>query len=400
MKILVINCGSSSLKYQLLDMQSEGVLAAGLIERIGESTGRISHSYPGDGAENERIVYEAVIGDHRSAMQASVSQLTAQGIIAGPGDIDAVGHRVVHGGETFHQPTLIDATVIKAVRATTPLAPLHNPANLMGIEVARELFPHAPQVAVFDTAFHQTIPACAYHYALPWAYYEEMGVRRYGFHGTSHQYVAREAAERLGKPLSAVNLISAHLGSGASICAIENGASVDTSMGMTPLGGLIMGTRGGNLDPGVLVHIARSKGLSVDEINAVLQKESGLKGICGRNDMRDIHAAAQKGDPRARLALDMFVYRCQQYIGAYLFQLGRVDALIFTAGVGENDSEIRRACCQKMEPFGLMLDPVTNQDPDKNNGEITAPSSTVKAFVIPTNEELEIARQTMGVVNA
>jgi len=400
MKVLVINCGSSSLKYQLLDMQGERLLATGLAERIGESIGRVAHTHHADTDKKERLVYEVVLVDHRAAMQEAIGQLTASetGVIAGPEEIDAVGHRAVHGGETFHKPTLIDASVLEAMQKTVPLAPLHNPANLMGIEVARELFPHAPQVAVFDTAFHQTIPACAYHYALPWSYYEEMGVRRYGFHGTSHQYVAREAAALLGKPLGEVNLISAHLGSGASICAIEKGASIDTSMGMTPLGGLIMGTRGGNLDPGVLLHIARTKGMSLDAINAVLQKESGLKGICGHNDMRDIHAAAQKGEARARLALDMFVYRCRQYLGAYFFQLGRVDALIFTAGVGENDSDVRRACCEKMESFGLELDPAKNQDPDKNNGEITAPSSTVKAFVIPTNEELEIARQTMAVV--
>jgi len=402
MKVLVINCGSSSLKYQLVDMRDEQVLATGLVERIGESVGKVSHTHHADTKEKKRIVYEAAIADHRAAMQEAIDQLTARatGVITGPEEIDAVGHRAVHGGETFHKPTLIDESVLQAMQATVPLAPLHNPANLMGIEVARELFPHAPQAAVFDTAFHQTIPACAYRYALPWAYYEEMGVRRYGFHGTSHQYVAREAAAQLGKPLGEVNLISAHLGSGASICAIENGASIDTSMGMTPLGGLIMGTRGGNLDPGVLLHIARTKGMSLEEINTVLQKESGLKGICGRNDMRDIHAAAQKGEARARLALDMFVYRCQQYLGAYFFQLGRVDALIFTAGVGENDPEIRQACCEKMIPFGLELDPTRNQEPVKTNGEISTPSSPVRAFVIPTNEELEIARQTMGVVKS
>jgi acetate kinase len=270
----------------------------------------------------------------------------------------------------------------------------------MGIKVARELFPHAPQVAVFDTAFHQTIPAFAYHYALPWSYYEQMGVRRYGFHGTSHQYVAREAATRLGRPPSEVNLITAHLGSGASICAIQNGVSVDTSMGMTPLGGLIMGTRGGNLDPGVVMTIAERKGMSLLEINAVLQKESGLKGICGMNDLRDIHAAADSGDARAQLALDMFVYRCRQYIGAYLFQLGRVDALVFTAGVGENDAAIREACCRGMATVGLTLDSQRNRFPDQHRGEITADGSSVKAYVIPTNEELEIARQTLGVVNS
>jgi acetate kinase len=400
MKILVVNCGSSSLKYQLLDMQGGRLMASGLVERIGESTGRISHTHYADADKKEKRIDEKAVGDHRAAMQEAVARLTGPttGVITGPEEIDAVGHRVVHGGETFQRPALVDSAVIAAIEKTIPLAPLHNPTNLMGIEVAGELFPHAPQVAVFDTAFHQTIPACAFHYALPWSYYEEMGIRRYGFHGTSHQYVAREAAARLGKPLNEVNLISAHLGSGASICAIQNGASIDTSMGMTPLGGLIMGTRGGNLDPGVLLHIARTRGLSLEKIDALLQKESGLKGICGMNDMRDIHAAAGKGDDRARLALDMFVYRCRQYIGAYFFQLGRVDALIFTAGVGENDFVIRQACCEKMESFGLELDPVRNREPAKCNGEITTSSSPVKAYVIPTNEELEIARQTLEVV--
>ncbi|WP_372682997.1 acetate kinase [Desulfosarcina sp.] len=400
MKILVINCGSSSLKYQLLEMLGEHRLASGLVERIGESMGKVSHQNRPDAAGGQGIVYEKPISDHRSAMNEAVGQLTAPGtgVISGPSEIAAVGHRVVHGGELFQEPVQVDRRVLEAIQKTIPLAPLHNPANLMGIKVARELFPHAPQVAVFDTAFHQTIPAFAYHYALPWSYYEQMGVRRYGFHGTSHQYVAREAAIRLGRPPSAVNLITAHLGSGASICAIEKGVSVDTSMGMTPLGGLIMGTRGGNLDPGVVMYIAERKGMTLEEVNAVLQKESGLKGICGMNDLRDIHAAAGDGNARAQLALDMFVYRCRQYIGAYFFQLGRVDALVFTAGVGENDAVIREACCRGMATAGLTLDPQKNRYPDRHGGEITAAGSRIKGYVIPTNEELEIARQTLGVV--
>ncbi|MBR9984293.1 MAG: acetate kinase [Desulfosarcina sp.] len=402
MKILVINCGSSSLKYQLIETLGEHPLASGLVERIGESTGKVSHQNRSDAAGGQGIVYEKPISDHRSAMHEAVGQLTAPGtgVISGPGEIAAVGHRVVHGGEYFHKPAQVDHMVLEAIEKTIPLAPLHNPANLMGIKVAQELFPHAPQVAVFDTAFHQTIPAYAYHYALPWSYYEQMGVRRYGFHGTSHQYVAREATARLGRPPSEVNLITAHLGSGASICAIEKGVSVDTSMGMTPLGGLIMGTRGGNLDPGVVMTIAERSGMSLKEIDAVLQKESGLKGICGMNDLRDIHAAADKGDARAQLALDMFVYRCRQYIGAYFFQLGRVDALVFTAGVGENDAAIREACCKGMATVGLTLDPQRNRYPDPRRGEISTAGSPIKAYVIPTNEELEIARQTLGVVNA
>ncbi len=402
MKILVIKCGSSSLKYQLLEMQNEALLASGLVERIGETAGKVSHRNRTDLSKGRRIVYAKPISDHRSAMNEAVGQLTDSdtGVITGSGEIAAIGHRVVHGGEYFQQPAPIDQRVLAAIQQTIPLAPLHNPANLMGITVARELFPHAPQVAVFDTAFHQTMPAFAYHYALPWSYYEELGVRRYGFHGTSHQYVAREAANRLGKPLPEVNLITAHLGSGASICAIEKGVSVDTTMGMTPLGGLIMGTRGGNLDPGVVLHIAERKGMSLDQINAVLQKESGLKGVCGMNDLRDIHAAADDGDASAHLALDMFVYRCRQYMGAYLLQLGRVDALVFTAGVGENDPAVRQSCCRGMAAFGLNLDPSRNRDPKKHRGEISAAGSPIKAYVIPTNEELEIARQTLDVVTS
>jgi len=396
MNILVINCGSSSLKYQLLDMRDERKLASGLVERIGESLGRVTHS----AHRSDAVINETVIADHREAMTTAVGLLTDAkvGVISGPAEIDAVGHRVVHGGEDFHQSTRVDARVLAAIERNSALAPLHNPANLMGITVARELFDHAPQVAVFDTAFHQTMPDYAYHYALPWSYYEELGVRRYGFHGTSHRYVAGEAAARLGKSIKTVNLISAHLGSGASICAIQAGLSVDTSMGMTPLGGLIMGTRAGNLDPGVVMYIAEQKGMSLKAINTVLQTASGLKGVCGMNDLRDIHAAADNGNRRARLALEMFAYRCRQYIGAYMIQLGRVDALVFTAGVGENDATIRAACCRGMQVVGVELDPAKNSDPQAHGGEISAAGSTIKTFVIPTNEELEIARQTVAVV--
>ncbi|WP_319407907.1 acetate kinase [uncultured Desulfosarcina sp.] len=400
MKILVVNCGSSSLKYQLLEMQGEHLLASGIVERIGEHTGKIIHKDRVHGQDGQQIKLEKPIADHRIAMHEAVRLLmeTGAGAVFNPTEVAAVGHRVVHGGNFFHEPTHVDLTVMVAIEKMIALAPLHNPANLMGIEVARELFPHAPQVAVFDTAFHQTIPGFAYHYALPWSYYEKLGIRRYGFQGTSHRYVAREAAILLGKPLETVNLITAHLGSGASLCAIEQGISVDTSMGMTPLGGLIMGTRGGDMDPGVILHISDRKGMSLHQLDAVLQKKSGLKGICGMNDLRDIHAAADNGDARARLAIDMFVYRCRQYIGAYFLQLGRLDALVFTAGVGENDPAIREACCRGMATVGLTLDPSRNRDPEKHRGEITAAGSPVKAYVIPTNEELEIARQTLEVV--
>ena len=402
MRILVVNCGSSSLKYQLLDMDGERIMASGLMERIGEPIGRVSHRTQTASGPIHQVAFERTMTNHRAAFREAIRQLTASatGAIAGPEEIDAVGHRVVHGGEAFWEPTLVDSAVLDAIEKTIPLAPLHNPANLMVINIARELFPTIPQVVVFDTAFHHTIPAHARHYALPWSYYEELGVRRYGFHGISHRYVAREAARRLDLAPESVNLITAHLGNGASICAIKDGASVDTSMGMTPLQGLIMGTRGGDLDPGVMMYIARRLNLSVDQLEDVLQNESGLKGICGLNDMRDVQKAAESGNARARLALDMFAHRCRHYIGAYAFELGRVDALIFTAGIGENDAHIRAACCGGLAPLGLELDTHRNQSPEGHHGEISAAGSRIKAYVIPTNEELEIARQTVKVVGS
>lgn len=402
MIILIVNCGSSSLKYQLLDMDGERIMASGLMERIGEPVGRVSHRTNTASGPIHQVAFERSMTNHRAAFREAIRQLTASatGAIAGPEEIDAVGHRVVHGGEAFQEPTLVDSAVLEAIENTIPLAPLHNPANLMVINIARELFPYIPQVVVFDTAFHHTLPPHACHYALPWSCYEELGVRRYGFHGISHRYVAREAARRLDLALESVNLITAHLGNGASICAIRDGASVDTSMGMTPLQGLIMGTRAGDLDPGVMMYIARRLNMSVDQLEDVLQNESGLKGICGMNDMRDIQKAAKSGNDRARLALDMFAHRCRHYIGAYAFELGRVDALIFTAGIGENDAHIRAACCGGLAPLGLELDTLKNQAPEDHHGEISASGSRIKAYVIPTNEELEIARQTVKVVGS
>lgn len=401
MKILVINCGSSSLKYQLFDMTTAAALATGLVERIGEPRGMLTHQNHPDTDGETKIVREEPIADHEAGMRLALEMLAnpETGVIPNRSDIQAVGHRVVHGGETFRASTRISREVMAAIEQTIPLAPLHNPANLSGIRVARELFPDAPQVAVFDTAFHQTMPAYVYHYALPYEFYKELGVRRYGFHGTSHKFVAAEAAGLLKRPLGDLNLVTAHLGSGASICAIEKGRSVDTSMGMTPLGGVIMGTRGGDLDPGVLMYIAEQKGYSVAEIDRVLQKESGLKGICGSNDMRDIHARAATGDERARLALDMFVYRNRQYIGAYFFTLGKVDALVFTAGIGEHDPLTREKCCDGLAPFGVLLDPDKNRTGRGTARDISKSDSPVRIFVIPTNEELEIARQTVEVLN-
>ncbi len=401
MKILVINCGSSSLKYQLIDMTTETALASGLIERLGEPQGMLTHKNHPDTDSETQTVREQPIADHEAGLRLAQSVMadSETGVLNDAADIQAVGHRVVHGGEAFKSSTRIDAEAMAAIEKTIPLAPLHNPANLTGIRVARELFPGAPQVAVFDTAFHQTMPSKAYHYALPYEYYEEMGVRRYGFHGTSHKFVAAEAAALLGRPLGELNLVTAHLGSGASICAIEKGRSVDTTMGMTPLGGVIMGTRVGNIDPGVVMYIAQQKGYSVVEVDRILQKESGLKGICGSNDMRDIHARAAEGDERARLAEEMFIHRIRQYIGAYFFELGKVDALVFTAGIGEHDPLTREKCCQGLENYGVEIDQEKNQTGRGEARLICKPESPVKVMVIPTNEELEIARQTVAVLN-
>lgn len=401
MKVLVINCGSSSLKYQFYDMITPTALASGLIERIGEPRGLLTHTNrPGTDGE-AKLEREVPVADHEAGMRLAQAMLSDPdaGIVADASDIQAVGHRVVHGGEAFRSSVRIDPEVLAAIEKTIPLAPLHNPANLVGIRVARDLFPDAPQVAVFDTAFHQTMPAHAYHYALPSDYYEELGVRRYGFHGTSHNFVAGQAADMLGRPLNELNLVTAHLGSGASICAIEKGRSIDTSMGMTPLGGVMMGTRSGDLDPGILIYIAEQKGCSMAELDRVLQKQSGLKGICGSNDMRDIHARAATGDKRACLALDMFIHRIRHYLGAYFFTLGNVDALVFTAGIGEHDPITRKRCCEGLVPFGVILDGEKNRSGRRQAREIGTPESPVKILVIPTNEELEIARQTVEVLN-
>jgi acetate kinase len=402
MKILVINCGSSSIKYQLFNMKKEVVMISGLAERIGEPEGKLTHiKYP-DTEEELTLVKEEPIPDHKAGMNTIVSLLTDKqhGVIEDTGEIFAIGHRVVHGGERFHTPTLIDDEVIKTIEETIPLAPLHNPANLMGIRVAQALIPRASQVAIFDTAFHQTMAPEAFHYSLPYEYYEELGVRRYGFHGTSHSYVAKEAAKLMGRHLDELNLMTIHLGSGASTCAIENGKSVDTSMGMTPVAGIIMGTRSGNIDPGIMIYLAKTKGMSIEELDHVLTHESGLKGICGLNDMRDIHRKAKEGDMRAQLALDMFVRRIKKYIGNYLAVLGRLDGIVFTAGIGEHDVEIRERCCEKLERLGIVLDPEKNKQEHEGPLQINKPESSVALFVIPTNEELEIAQQTKEVLES
>lgn len=390
MKILVLNAGSSSLKYSLLDMAQQRLLFSGLIERIGEAQALHRYRIDAEPAEHHN---EAVITNHQQALQTLFATLNGYGVIR-PGELAAIGHRVVHGGEAFCEPALIDDTVIAQIEAMIPLAPLHNPANLQGIREAIKLLPDVPQVAVFDTAFHQTLPDYAYRYPLPSALYSEYGVRRYGFHGTSHRYVAKQAAQCLAKPLAECNLITLHLGNGASVTAIRDGESVDTSMGLTPLEGLMMGTRSGDLDPAIHFYLMRTLNIGSSELENLLNKNSGCKGVCGENDMRSIHQMADAGDDNARLALAMYAYRIKKYIGAYFAVLGRVDALVFTGGIGENDARLRQTCCEGLQALGIALDIQKNSAPGRPCGAIHADTATVALLVINTNEELEIASQT------
>ena len=381
-------------------MSDESVLATGLVERIGEAIGTITTKLnPGLDSER-RITKEEPIADHNQGMLMVGDVLcdSDEGVIRSRDEIGVVGHRVVHGGERFHQPTLIDDAVLAAITDNIPLAPLHNPANLDGIVVARQLFPGIPQVAVFDTAFHQTIPDWAHIYALPYELYEQHRVRRYGFHGTSHKYVAGECARLMNKELSETNLVTIHLGNGCSMTAIENGRSVDTSLGMTPLEGLVMGTRSGDLDPAIHAFLHRSAGMDIERIDTMLNKESGLKGMCGMNDMRDIHEAIAQGDEKARLALDVQTYRNRKYIGAYMAVLGRVDALVFTAGIGENNDIVRERSLQGLEGFGIELDSEKNRQRIKVPTALHRPGSAVQIWGIPTNEELAIARESVSLL--
>lgn len=400
MNILIINSGSSSIKFQLLNMDDESVLASGLVERIGESDSLIRcNLQPKNGVTSE-ISNTGAVADHQTGMRSVVELLTDDeiGVVKKREDIDAIGHRVVHGGEDFHKPQIIDDEVIEAISKNIPLAPLHNPANLDGIRVARELFPETTQIAVFDTAFHQTLPDRAYMYALPYDLYDKHRIRRYGFHGTSHKFVAGECARILGKPLNECNLITIHLGNGCSMTAVENGCSIDTTLGMTPLEGLVMGTRSGDIDPAIHAFLCRNKKMDIEQIDQMLNKQSGLKGICGMNDMRDIHNAAAKGDKNARLALDVQTYRNRKYIGAYMAVLGRVDALVFTAGIGENDDIVRSLSVEGLDRFGIEIDHGLNQGRKTEPTLISGANSRVQVMVIPTNEELAIARESVSLL--
>lgn len=400
MKIFVVNSGSSSLKYQLLDMDNGTVMTTGLVERIGDAMGKVSQkSWPGTDREAE-VEREVAFPDHRAAMHTVVDLVTGAdtGVIASSSEINAIGHRVVQGGESLFKSTLIDDDVVEKIRENCHLSPLHNPANLVGIEVARELFAGVPQVAVFDTEFHQTMPAEAFMYPIPYELYEELKIRRYGFHGTSHRYVAQQAAAMLGKAEDEVNLVTLHLGNGCSMAAVRGGKCIDTSMGLTPLAGVMMGTRSGDIDPAILPFLMKEKGLSMDEVDSILNKQSGLKGICGMNDMRDIHSAAEKGDKKAALAVDMFVYRIKKYIGAYYAVTGPLDALVFTAGIGENDEIVRARVCANLEHLGISIDPALNAGRKKVATAVQADGSKVAILVIPTNEELAIAKATLSVL--
>jgi len=402
MNILVINSGSSSIKYQLLDMRTETVLCLGAVERIGEAMGSLTHkTHPGTDRE-DKVGLTQPIADHEEGMHLIIGLITDAecGVVKSVDEIDAVGHRIVQGGDLFDRSCLVDDSVVEGLTKLIPLGPVHNPGHLAGIRVARELFPGTPQVTVFDTVFHQTMPPRAYMYALPYALYEELKLRRYGFHGTSHAYVTKEAARFLGKPVEEVNLITVHLGNGSSMCCVQNGKSVDTSMGLTPLEGLIMGTRCGDADLAIYPLLEATKGLNITEINELTNKESGFKGICGLNDLRDIHKAVAEGDARARLALDMFGYRNRKYIGSYMAVLGRVDAIVFTAGIGENDPVSRELSCRGLSTLGVELDHERNLSPERGARDIGTASSQVRVLVIPTNEELEIARQTVSVLRA
>lgn len=392
--VLVINAGSSSLKYSLVDAGTGEALATGLVERIGESSGVVTHTGP----DGEAHRAERRVESHEDALRDAIAAFEDYGPSLEDTDIEAVGHRVVHGGARFADPVPVDDELIDKVTELVPLAPLHNPANVEGLQVARKLFPDLPQVAVFDTAFHQTLPEHAYTYAVPLAWREEHRIRRYGFHGTSHRFVTNEAARLLGKPGDELNVIVLHLGNGASATAVLGGRSVDTSMGLTPLEGLVMGTRSGDLDPAIHAHLHRQVGWSLADIDSALNRDSGLKGLSGHNDFRELMRLRDEGDAGARLAFDVYCYRIRKYVGAYYAVLGRVDAVVFTAGVGQHSPEVRAASLSGLERLGIQVDPERNARPGDGPAAVSADGAEVAVLVVPTNEEWEIARQTLEVV--
>ncbi|MGR6972797.1 acetate kinase [Streptomyces cynarae] len=394
-RVLVLNSGSSSVKYQLLDMRDGSRLAVGLVERIGEQTSRIKHTALTTGDTREQ---NGPIADHQAALKAVAEELGRDGLGVDSPELAAIGHRVVHGGMFFTEPTVIDDAVLTEIERLIPVAPLHNPANLTGIRTAMALRPDLPQVAVFDTAFHTTMPEHAARYAIDTKIADRHRIRRYGFHGTSHAYVSRATAKLLGKAPEDVNVIVLHLGNGASASAVRGGRCVDTSMGLTPLEGLVMGTRSGDLDPAVIFHLQRVGGMSMDEIDTLLNKRSGLFGLCGDNDMREIGRRIDEGDEDARLAFDIYIHRLRKYIGAYYAVLGRVDAVAFTAGVGENAAAVRQAAVAGLEGLGLAVDGDLNAVRGDQPRLVSPASARVAVAVVPTDEELEIATQTYALV--
>ena len=397
MNVLVINCGSSSLKYQLINMNDESVLAKGLVERIGIEGSVLKHEKTG----LDKVVIKETVNNHKDAINLVLKTLldANYGAVKSLDEIDAVGHRVVHGGEKFAQSVLIDDEVIEAMKECIVLAPLHNPPNIIGIEACKELLPNAPMVGVFDTAFHQTMPPVSFIYPLPYELYEEMKIRRYGFHGTSHKYVSERVVELTGKNLDGTKIVTCHLGNGASLTAIKDGKSFDTSMGMTPLEGLVMGTRCGDVDPAIVTFLMNKKNMTAEEVDNLMNKKSGVLGISGvSSDFRDIEGAAEKGNVRAQLALDKFVYTVKKYIGSYAAAMGGLDVLVFTAGLGENSAPARQQVCQGLEFLGVEIDEAKNNIRGKE-AEISKESSKVKVFVIPTNEEVMIARDTKALTS-
>ena len=393
MKIFVVNCGSSSIKYQLIDMKDESVIAKGLVERIGIEGSVLTHTPAG----KDKVRLESAIPDHVDGIKKVLAALVDpnHGVIKSMDEIDAVGHRVVHGGEIFNESVVITDEVLKQIEDLSDMAPLHQPANVSGIRACQKLMPNTPQVAVFDTAFHQTMPPVAYMFGVKYEEYKDYGIRKYGFHGTSHKYVSGVAAQLLGKDIKDTKIITCHLGNGSSITAVDGGKSVDTSMGFTPLDGVLMGTRTGSIDPAVVPVLMQKKGLDAAGVDKYMNKECGVLGVSGvSSDFRDLEDAAAKGNERAQLAMDMFCYQVKRYVGAYAAAMGGVDAIVFTAGVGENDIHTRQQVCAGLEFLGVKL------DADRNNvrgkvTEISAADSKVKVFLIPTNEELAIAQDTL-----
>ena len=395
MKILVLNCGSSSLKYQLIDMNTENVLAKGNYERIGQNNSFLTHK-----VNEEKHVFENPVKDHNEAIQFVLNQLMSNeyGVIKDINEISGVGHRIVHGGEKFTKSTVVNENVIEEIRNCIPLAPLHNPAAILGIEACKNLMPNAKMVTVFDTAFHQTMPKKAYIYPIPYKYYEKYGVRRYGAHGTSHKYVAYRVAELIGKDIKELKIVTCHLGQGASLAAVKNGICIDTSMGLTPLGGIPMGTRSGDLDPSVVTFLMNKEKLTADEITEILNKESGVYGISEVTpDFRDIEEAAANGNEKAILALDLYAYLVAQFVAKYIVSMSGLDTIVFTAGVGERGPETRRDICNYLKCFGVEIDEKINDCKGKEL-KISTENSKVSVYVVPTNEELMIARETLELI--